>query len=112
MGGEPRITPSMAALLKVFLENPADSRYGLELVEKLGIKGGTIYPALARLERCGWLESKREMGDPSKLGRPRRKLYRLTAEGEAGAAAALDRWRGLLGLNHDAVPSFELTGAN
>ena len=40
-----------------------------------------FYPILFRLERAGWLESRWEDGDPKALGRPRRRLYQVTALG-------------------------------
>jgi PadR family transcriptional regulator PadR len=92
----PRITPQTLAVLNVFLDQPAEWVYGLELVERLGFKGGTVYPLLARLERFGWLESRREEVDPGQVHRPRRRLYRLTGEGQRHAAAAIDEWRALL----------------
>lgn len=48
---------------------------------------GTLYKALARLERGGLLESRWEEIDPVTAGRPRRRLYRVTG-GAAGAIAA------------------------
>jgi len=50
---------------------------------------GTLYKALDRLQRFGFLES--EWEDPlvaANEGRPRRRLYRVTAAGEAAVAAA------------------------
>lgn len=50
---------------------------------------GTLYKALDRLERAGYLESRWE--DPvyaAEASRPRRRLYRVTAAGEAALAAA------------------------
>jgi PadR family transcriptional regulator len=50
---------------------------------------GTLYKALARLEREGFLVSRWE--DPNAAaadGRPRRRFYRLTLEGEAALADA------------------------
>lgn len=99
MGSKPRMSPQTLALLNVLLENPVEWKYGLELIEALGIKGGTVYPTLARLERLGWLESKREEAEPSEVGRPRRKHYRLTGEGQRQAESALERWRSLLGMS-------------
>jgi PadR family transcriptional regulator, regulatory protein PadR len=97
---KPRLSPQSLALLNVLLERPAEWRYGLELIEALGIKGGTVYPTLARLERFGWLESHREEANPSEMGRPRRRLYRLTGEGQSHAEEALGRWRQMLGLGN------------
>lgn len=51
---------------------------------------GTLYRALARLEEMGMLHSRRE--DPeiaAQANRPGRRLYRLTALGEAAARRAL-----------------------
>ena len=56
---------------------------GLELEE------GSLYPALYRMERRGWLEA--EWGE-SELGR-RAKLYRLTRQGRAQLAAETEVWR-------------------
>jgi PadR family transcriptional regulator PadR len=50
---------------------------------------GTLYKALDRLERAGLLESRWE--DPLAVAgtnRPRRRLYRVTAAGEAALVAA------------------------
>jgi DNA-binding PadR family transcriptional regulator len=50
---------------------------------------GTLYKALARLERDGYLASRWE--DPNAAaadGRPRRRFYRLTLEGEGALAEA------------------------
>jgi PadR family transcriptional regulator PadR len=48
---------------------------------------GTLYKALDRLERAGYLDSRWE--DPQQAadeGRPRRRFYRVTAIGEAAVA--------------------------
>ena len=50
---------------------------------------GTLYKALDRLERAGHLESRWEDPDyAAEAARPRRRLYRLTAVGEAALAEA------------------------
>jgi len=53
------------------------------------IEDGSLYPALYRLERKGWVEA--EWGT-SELGR-RAKLYRITAAGRAQLAAELVMWK-------------------
>ena len=63
--------------------------WGKQLSDELGLKSGTIYPLLARLERAEWLESKWEEINPSEEGRPRRRLYRLTGQGQQVANKAL-----------------------
>lgn len=76
-------------VLKVLLDDPVKPAYGLEISRLAGLKSGTIYPALARLERAGWIESSWEEVDPRKAGRPRRRLYRLSAEGAGLARGAV-----------------------
>ena len=51
--------------------------------ESVVVEEGSLYPALYRMERRGWLEA--EWGE-SELGR-RAKLYRLTRQGRAQLAA-------------------------
>lgn len=74
-------------LLAAMLEHPDDEYYGLELAARAGLKSGTIYPALARLEEWGWVSSAWERGGAP--GRPRRRYYRLTGHGRREAEAAL-----------------------
>jgi PadR family transcriptional regulator len=53
------------------------------------VEDGSLYPALYRLERRGWVEA--EWGT-SELGR-RAKLYRLTERGRQQLARETDMWR-------------------
>jgi DNA-binding PadR family transcriptional regulator len=57
-------------------------KYGLELVTTSGgaLKRGTVYVTLGRMERKGFVESRREAQPPGAIGLPRR-LYRATAYG-------------------------------
>lgn len=80
----------MLRLGSAMLDEPARPRYGLELSKSAGLKTGTIYPALARMERSGWVESCWEAGRAQDLGRPRRRLYRLTGAGEIALRQAID----------------------
>ena len=57
--------------------------------ESVVIEEGSLYPALYRMERRGWLEA--EWGE-SELGR-RAKVYRLTRQGRAQLAAETETWR-------------------
>ena len=75
-----RVTGPLLKVLNAFLEHPAEL-YGLELSRATGLKGGTLYPLLDRLEREGWLRSRWEQNDPSEEGRPRRRFYALTGHG-------------------------------
>ena len=84
------MTNQTLALLAAMLDDPTRPWYGLELAASAGLKTGTIYPALARLETAGWLTSTWEDVDPRREGRPRRRLYELSGRGYERAQAALD----------------------
>lgn len=81
----PRMTLQVRLVLQAFLHAPDAPLYGLEVVEATGLLPGTIYPILARLEQAGWLVSEWEVVDEQAAGRPRRRYYRLTADGVAAA---------------------------
>lgn len=65
--------------------------HGYELCRSAGIKSGTLYPLLIRLEAQGYLEA--EWLAPAEPGRPPRHAYRLTPAGQqlAREAAASPR---------------------
>jgi len=69
----------------------AEEAYGYEIVRRLTQAGlgdvaeGSVYPALARLERAGFLRARRVESDAG----PPRKYYGLTKAGQV----ALDGWR-------------------
>jgi PadR family transcriptional regulator, regulatory protein PadR len=88
--GSPRMTIQTLDVLSAMLADPYQEWYGLELANASGLKTGTIYPALARLEQAGWVSSYWEDVDPGAVGRPKRRLYRLTGEGADAARAAVD----------------------
>jgi PadR family transcriptional regulator, regulatory protein PadR len=86
MSNEPRMTLHAWVVLKALSQDPLTPRYGLEISRQTGLASGTIYPLLFRLEKAGWLANEWEKHiDPSKVGRPRRRHYWLTAEGIAVA---------------------------
>ena len=89
----PRMTLPTQLVLRAMIADPAREMYGLEIGRAAELASGTIHPILARLEGCGWLESRWEDLDPHDAGRPRRRYYRLTPDGVVGAARALDRVR-------------------
>ena len=80
------ITPKMARVLKVFLEDPDKARYGFELMKLTGMASGSLYPMLANFEKHGWLTRGKEDIDPRVAGRPARTNYTI-----AGAAASAAR---------------------
>jgi len=87
----PRMTVPTQLVLRAILAEPTREMYGLQIGQAAELPSGTIHPILARLEGCGWLESRWEDIDPVKEGRPRRRYYRLSAEGAECARTALAR---------------------
>lgn len=61
--------------------------------ESLRVEEGSLYPALYRMERKGWIEA--EWGR-SELGR-RAKFYQLTKAGRARLRDEMARWRRMSG---------------
>ena len=94
---------STARLLRGFLEPcllsllAEQADYGLSLVQRLAaagldeVPGGTLYPALMRMEKRGLVAVSWR---PSTSG-PARKYYELTDAGRAELAARREEWRTL-----------------
>jgi mannosyltransferase len=78
-----RVTAATLDVLDVFVCDAPDDLHGFELARRTCRPAGTIYPVLMRLEEMGWLASRWAENAPD--GRPRRRLYHLTAPGLAGA---------------------------
>lgn len=55
--------------------------HGYDMIKATGLKSGSLYPILMRLEDRGLLEA--QWQDPVKPGRPPRHAYRLTGAGHA-----------------------------
>jgi PadR family transcriptional regulator PadR len=89
----PKMTLPTQRVLRVMVAESTKEFYGLELGQLAGLASGTIHPILARLERCGWMESRWEDQDPHQVGRPRRRYYQLTPDGVTYATRALQRVR-------------------
>jgi PadR family transcriptional regulator, regulatory protein PadR len=91
------LTPKMADVIKVFLENPAKPRYGFELMRITRQPSGTLYPIMAKFEKHGWLTVGTEDIDPRAEGRPARRFYRISGAAVAAArvqlAALHERYR-------------------
>lgn len=77
-------------MLRALLAEPERERYGLDLALEAGLEPGSVYPILVAFENAGWLESRPEEVDPSAAGRPRRRYYRLTADGVTSGRAAVE----------------------
>ena len=68
--------------------------YGFDIIDITGVPGGTVYPALRRLEDAGHLTSKWEKQSIAEAEpRPPRKYYDLTRSGREALAEAVKRYR-------------------
>jgi len=86
----PTLPQTERLVLELLLEGPD---FGLNLVARSegGLKRGTVYVTLARMERKGFITSEQEPQTPGAIGLPRR-MYRVTPLGER----ALRAWATLL----------------
>jgi PadR family transcriptional regulator, regulatory protein PadR len=81
-------------LLAILEDGP---KYGLEIIAEakgrtngyFDFKEGSLYPALHRLDKAGWVEAEFA---PSNTGGPRRRYYRLTEAGMEQLAEQRDAW--------------------
>ncbi|MEO8679897.1 MAG: PadR family transcriptional regulator [Vicinamibacterales bacterium] len=71
--------------------------YGFDIIDQTGLPSGTVYPALSRLDRDGFVKSawEDEAGAHAE-GRPARRYYRLTAPGVRALAEAVSFYHALL----------------
>jgi PadR family transcriptional regulator, regulatory protein PadR len=96
MRHDPQLLKGVLSALLLRLLADRES-YGYELVGRLhalgldGIVEGTVYPALARLEREGWISARLIA---SRSG-PARKYYRPTRAGYDALAGATANWLAL-----------------
>jgi PadR family transcriptional regulator, regulatory protein PadR len=68
--------------------------YGFDIIDITGLPGGTVYPALRRLEEAGYLTSQWEKPSIAQNEpRPQRKYYELTKPGREILAEAVKRYR-------------------
>jgi DNA-binding PadR family transcriptional regulator len=72
----------------------AGQRHGADIMEATGQGGGTVYKVLRRLEERGWIAGRWEdAGVAERERRPRRRYYRVTADGQAELLRATARSR-------------------
>jgi PadR family transcriptional regulator, regulatory protein PadR len=79
-------SPQTLAVLAALCAEPSQWQHGYALAKLTGLKSGTLYPILIRLADRGLVEACWQ--DEPQPGRPRRHLYRLTADGVTAAAQA------------------------
>lgn len=80
-----RITTQLLKVLSAFTSDPSLELSGADIARMTGLQSGTLYPILMRLEQAKWLQSAWEAGNLHELGRPRRRLYTITALGMKSA---------------------------
>lgn len=98
-----RMTYPTAAVLQAL---DRDLRYGFEIAQATGLRRGTVYPILRRLEEAGLVTSAWEEPEQHRdEGRPPRKYYRLTRD----AAPLLDRARSTYPLPESATTTVAAT---
>ena len=84
-----RMTQVTALVLRAV---DAGYQYGFDIMEVCGLPSGTVYPALRRLEKAGLLGARWESADAAHLaGRPPRRVYELTEEGQLTLPQALQK---------------------
>ena len=67
---------------------------GIDIMDMTGLPGGTVYPALRRLEDMGYVASKWEKHHiAQKEQRPARKYYEVTKDGNEALGEAVKRYR-------------------
>jgi DNA-binding PadR family transcriptional regulator len=70
--------------------------YGFEIIDVTGLRAGTVYPILRRLEADRLVRSSWERVTQARVeGRPPRRNYRLTPAGEEKVGEAHGRYPGL-----------------
>lgn len=78
-----RKTPATAAVLATLLSSK-DAQWGLQIVKETGLKTGTVYPILERLEAAGWVEAEWDVDDARKG--PRRRYFHLAGDAVSHAS--------------------------
>jgi PadR family transcriptional regulator len=98
------MTLATLQVLSVLVDEPLARHYGLELSKQAGLKPGTIYPILGRLEQARWVTSAWEDIDPTVVGRPQRRYYQLNPDGAQAARRALQKAQRSLARGARGIP--------
>jgi PadR family transcriptional regulator, regulatory protein PadR len=88
-----RMSGPTLKILKVFLERPKEPLSGAQISKIAKIGSGTMYPLLQRLAGAGWIVGNWEKVEPSEVGRPKRRLYKLTRSGQTAALKELAQFQ-------------------
>ena len=90
MGRNRQLGQATVALMKAISEG---HRFGLDIMEATGLPSGTVYPTLARMEKRGYLRAAWESEEIAQSeGRPKRRYYEITTEGNSALTDAIRRF--------------------
>jgi DNA-binding PadR family transcriptional regulator len=90
------------AALRVLHAVANGTHHGFDIIDETGLPGGTVYPALSRLERDGFVTSSWESVTVARAeGRPPRRYYTAT---DAGLKTMNDSLRTLHALRPVRTP--------
>lgn len=95
MAGPNRVTGPLLDVLEILVRALQDNEHnphGWAIMKAAKRSGPTVYGVLDRLEAMGWIEGSWEDPYPD-TGTPRKRFYRLTPSGEAGARDLLHERR-------------------
>lgn len=99
----PRITGATLKVLGCLLDSYPNEISGAEIINQRKMLSGTIYPLLERLEVSGWVTSSWEQVDPREVGRPRKRLYKLTSAGLSASKSAVQEHSHLGSWSHSLI---------
>ena len=90
------------ATLEVLQAIAGDRQYGFDIMDATDLPGGTVYPALASLERDGLVDSDWEDPEVARAEkRPPRRYYVMTRKGRGALQEEFERMRRLAGVLDD-----------
>ena len=82
-----KITRALVQVLRAMLTDPKAVRWGYDLMQATGLRSGTLYPILTRLEDEGYLTAEWASADEPGA---RRRFYTLTESGERFGRSVTD----------------------
>ncbi len=83
-----RKTQALGQVLMVLMEDPDGRHWGYDVGKRARLRSGVLYPILHRMLEEGWLEDGWE-DQTETNGRPARRYYELTPDGQAMATEVL-----------------------
>jgi PadR family transcriptional regulator, regulatory protein PadR len=84
-----QITLTILRIATLFADDPKRGLWNYAISKRLLIKANTSVLILGRMERAGWITSDWEKPQAVAVGRPRRRIYRITDFGVSETARAL-----------------------